>query len=494
MPPRAISITGCSQRRQTAVVAVVALFTPLFGCALKAPPTAIEIQKEALAHAPLPTDWTSEHTTAGELQHGWVSSFNDPLLESLIAEALQHNADLDVAAARVERAAGYARAAGAAIYPAVSALARGGGPLSGDGSGMEGVWLNASWELDVWGRVRAERAAAEAQYSSAEADYLYARQSVAAAVAKSWFLAIEARRQLEIAQEMVTSAVRLATIARERRRVGADDEYGVVVADANLGVLRDTKEQLELGYQQARRALEVLLGRYPSAAIETAADLPFLPPPIPAGLPSQLLERRPDIVAAERRVAAAFHNVSEAKAARLPTISLSAAGSSISSELFVLQDRDNPVWSAGAALLAPIYQGGALVAKVDIRTAEQKQALAEYARAGLRAFSDVENAMSSESTLRSRERLLTQAVVDNERALELAEVRYRVGASDLRAVSQQQLALLSARTTLLRVRSEARVQRVNLHLALGGDFEMTPPPAEPATATNESAGSSAASR
>ncbi len=238
----------------------------------------------------------------------------------------------------------------------------------------------------------------------------------------------------------------------------------------------------------------MLLGRYPSAAIETAADLPVLPPPIPAGLPSQLLERRPDIVAAERRVAAAFHNVSEAKAARLPTISLSAAGSSISSELFVLQDRDNPVWSAGAALLAPIYQGGALVAKVDIRTAEQKQALAEYARAGLRAFSDVENAMSSESTLRSRERLLTQAVVDNERALELAEVRYRVGASDLRAVSQQQLALLSARTTLLRVRSEARVQRVNLHLALGGDFEMTPPPAEPATTTNESAGSSAASR
>jgi len=140
--------------------------------------------------------------------------------------------------------------------------------------------------------------------------------------------------------------------------------------------------------------------------------------------------------------------------------------------LFVLKDRDNPVWNAGASLLAPIFQGGALVAQVDIRTAEQKQALAEYARAGLRAFNDVENALSSEATLRLRERVLAQAVADNRRAVELAEIRYRVGATDLRSVSQQHLALLAAQTTLLRVRSEARVQRVNLHLALGGSFDL----------------------
>jgi multidrug efflux system outer membrane protein len=197
-----------------------------------------------------------------------------------------------------------------------------------------------------------------------------------------------------------------------------------------------------------------------------------MPPPVPAGLPSELLERRPDVVAAERRVAAAFQRIAEAKAARLPKISLSAGGSTVSSELFVLQDRDNPAWSAGASLLAPIYQGGALAAQVDVRTAEQRQALADYARIGLRAFNDVENNLSNESALRVRERVLTQAVADNRRAVELAEARYRVGSNDLRAVSQQQLALLAARTTLLRVRSEARVQRVNLHLALGGSFDL----------------------
>ena len=144
------------------------------------------------------------------------------------------------------------------------------------------------------------------------------------------------------------------------------------------------------------RALELLLGRYPAAQLEAPGALPPMPPPIPAGLPSELLERRPDVIAAERRVAAAFNRTGEAQAARLPRISLTASVNSISSELFVLQERDNPVWSVGASLLAPIYQGGALKAQVEIRTAEQKQAVAEYARVALRAFSDVENALAAE--------------------------------------------------------------------------------------------------
>jgi outer membrane protein TolC len=196
-----------------------------------------------------------------------------------------------------------------------------------------------------------------------------------------------------------------------------------------------------------------------------------MPPPVPAGLPSELLERRPDVVAAERRVAAAFDRVGEAKAAMLPKISLTAGVSSVSSDLFVLKDHNNPVWSAGANLLAPLYQGGALRAQVEIRTSEQKQALAEYAQAGLRAFGEVENALATEFTLKDRQTILMNAVTDNERALELANVQYRVGSVDLRSVSQQQLALFAARSALIRVQSEARVQRVNLYLALGGSFK-----------------------
>jgi outer membrane protein, multidrug efflux system len=200
------------------------------------------------------------------------------------------------------------------------------------------------------------------------------------------------------------------------------------------------------------------------------AQLAAPPGPVPVGMPSELLERRPDIVAAERRIAAAFYRVEEAKAARLPKISLTAAVTSISSDLFVLKERDNPVWSAGASLTAPLFLGGQLQAQVEIRTAEQRQALAEYARVGARAFGEVENALSSGFALEEREAILAQSAAENARALELANVRYRVGVGDLRAVQQQSLALFAARTALLRVQAERLVQRVNLHLALGGSF------------------------
>jgi outer membrane protein TolC len=199
-----------------------------------------------------------------------------------------------------------------------------------------------------------------------------------------------------------------------------------------------------------------------------------MPRPVPLGIPAELLERRPDVVAAERRVAAAFYTVEEAKAARLPRISLSAAVTSLSSELFVLKDRDNPVFSAGAAITAPLFLGGQLQSQIEIRTAEQKQAVADYARVGSRAFSEVESALSAGLALEEREAILQEAVAENSRALEFANVRYRVGVGDLRAVQQQSLALSVARTALLRVRAERLVQRVNLHLALGGSFEARP--------------------
>jgi outer membrane protein TolC len=211
------------------------------------------------------------------------------------------------------------------------------------------------------------------------------------------------------------------------------------------------------------------------------AQLAAMPEPVPVGMPSELLERRPDVVAAERRVAAAFYRVEEAKAARLPRISLTAAVTSVSSELFVLKQQDNPVWSAGASLLAPIFLGGQLQAQVEVRTAEQKQAVAEYGRVGARAFGEVENALAAGFTLEEREALLKRAVAENARALELANIRYRVGSGDLRAVQQQSLALHAARTALLRVQSERLVQRVNLYLALGGGFDERR--AEPQAAT-----------
>ena len=456
------------------------LAAALAGCALKSPPERADLAQQALPNLKVPERWAEPAGgVAGGVAAPWLTAFGDAQLEALVREAVVNNPDLQVAAARVEQAAGFVKSAGATLYPQVNLLARGGGALSGDSSGLEGVGVFANWELDLWGRVRAGRASASTQYDSAALDAEYARQSLAAFVAKSWFLAAEARMQKALAEEMASAAQRQIDLAQDRLRVGRGDQNDVTLARASYAGYRDSVRNLEYSYRQALRALESLAGRYPAAALDVPAQLTAMPGPVPVGMPSELLERRPDVVAAERRVAAAFYRVEEAKAARLPRISLTAAGTSISSELFVLQDRDNPVWSAGASITAPLFLGGQLQSQVEIRTAEQKQAVADYGRIGARAFGEVESALAAGFALEEREAILKEAVAENARALEFANVRFRVGPGDLRAVQQQALALQASRTTLLRVQSERLIQRVNLHLALGGSFEAPPPPAEP---------------
>lgn len=443
----------------------------LSGCALAPPPDAAALRAQAMPNARVPGRWSAPTVAPqDDVRGGWLASFHDPALEAMVAEAIAYNPDLKVAAARVETAEASARAAGAALYPQVNVAGRGGGKLSGDNSGLEALGLFASWELDLWGRVRAVRAAAGAQYESSMLDATYARESITALVAKSWFLAREAAVQRAIASEMVAASQALAELSRDRLRIGKADDLEVAQADASVLGYSDLVLQADLARSNALRAIEILAGRYPAAELDPGTTLPPLPEPVPVGLPSQLLERRPDVRAAERRVAAAFYRTEEAKAARLPRISLTAGVSSVSSELFVLKERDNPVWSVGATLLAPIFTGGGLQAQVDIRTAEQKAAIAEYGRIGARAFDEVEGALSASYNLERRVDVLARAVDANQRALGFARVRYDVGSGDQRGVQQQLLALQAARTSLARVQSERLIQRVNLYLSLGGDF------------------------
>ena len=455
----------------------------LAGCALAPEPKPVDYQKEAMPSIQPPGQWTAGEV-GGQVVTGWLSSFGDVQLQSLVAEAVAHNPDLRVAAARVDVAAAYAKLADATLWPQVKLLAAGGGAMSGDSSGLQGAGLYADWELDLWGRVRSAKAAQYAVYASAAADAEYARQSIAALTAKAYFLAVEAGLQQRLAEDMVASSQQLATLNEQRERVGKGDGYDSALARANIETYRDSVEQLKLAREQALRALEALLGRYPSAQVDVAAQLTNLPGPVPAGLPSQLLERRPDVIAADRRVAAAFYGVQEAKAARLPRIALTASVNDISSDLFVLQNRDNPVWSAGANLMLPVFTGGALKQQVQIRTAQQKQAVAEYGQIGARAFGEVEDALSAEFAANRRAAVLSRAVVENQKALDLAQVRYRVGSGDMRGVQQQQIAAYASRASHVRVQTEQLVQRVNVYLALGGGFEAAPA-AMPVAATKE---------
>jgi NodT family efflux transporter outer membrane factor (OMF) lipoprotein len=457
----------------------------LAGCALQPPPSPQDIQAQTMQNLRAPAQWAAAPAPAGDVRDAWLASFNDAQLDPLVQEALAYNADLLVAAGRIEQAAAFAKLSGATLYPALNLLARGGGKLGGDNSGLSGVGFFASWELDIWGRARSAGAAGTAQYQSVLADTEYARQSIAAAVAKSWYLAIEARLQRALATAIVKAAEQTVTLAQDRLRIGRGDEYDVVLAQANLETYRDAARQLVFSEAQAQRALETLLGRYPAAALAVATALPTAVPAVPVGLPSELLERRPDVIAAQQRVAAAFNQVAEAKAARLPRIALTAGATSISSDLFVLKEQDNPVVSIGANLTAPIFNGWALQAQVEIRTAAQKVAAAEYAKVAQRAFAEVETALSATFAADEREAMLMNVVRSNARALEIAQTRLRVGAGDLRAVLQQEAALSSARASLVRVQADRLVQRVNLNLALGGSAQ--PRPAE-VSSTHSKAG------
>lgn len=453
-------------------VAVGLTMVMVSGCAVKEPPSSEEIRKEALTGVDLPEAWKAGGGN-GEIAGDWLATFDDPQLAALVNEALAHNPDLRVSAARVEQAGEYVNQAKAALLPTITLFGTG-GVKSGGGdlsSAIQGAALPISWELDLWGRLRYGRNAAEETSLAAQADFEYARQSLAAAVARSWFTASETWLQRQIAGEMVQSAEQLLALAEIRFKVGVGSEQDVTLARASLGTLRDGAKQIELAHQQAIRALELLVGRYPSAELATRHELTTLPGPVPVGMPLAMLERRPDLVAAERRIAAAFNRVGEAKAARLPKITLNASVAAMTSEVIEMkEDFDNPTSGAGARLIAPVYQGGALVSQVEIRTLEQKEAIAAYAASALKALGDVENALAAGGNLADRERLLGKALADNRRALDLVQTSYRTGKADMRAVQSQLLDLQAARLNLLRVQSEQLSQRVNLHLALGGGF------------------------
>jgi len=452
----------------------------LAGCKTKPPPTRAEIHQQsgALTNLVLTKAWKAAPVSTNAIQDNWLATFGDAQLDALAAEAMRNNPDLRVAATKVEQAAQYVELAKAALRPAVNVSGTGGLNMGG-GNALNAIMLGAAWEPDLWGRMRYSRNATQAAHASVQADFEFGRQSLAATIARSWFTASETWLQLQIADDMVKAGQELVNLASQRQNIGLGSERDVVLARVNLGNFQDTAKQVRLAHEQSLRALELLLGRYPAAELAARPTLASLPGPIPGGLPLAMLERRPDMIAAERRVAAAFNRVGEAKAAMLPRIILNANIAGVNSDILQLkQDFNNPVGGVGGQFVAPIYQGGALKTQVKIRTMEQKEAVAQYARMALRALGDVESALAAGQTLADRDRVLRQVLVDNERSLALANTSYRVGSGDLRAVQKQQISVYAARLTLLRVLSEQLAQRVNLHLALGGSFEIpSQPPA-----------------
>ena len=441
----------------------------LAGCGvtpLQEAPEREEVLDDALPDSTeIRVDWAAPSGDTGKVDDDWLATFNDEQLNALVAEALdKQNPNLRVLAAQVSRAEAAARLAGAALEPSVAL----GGDLSGT-SGPSGgtdssAGVAASWELDVWGRVQAGANAAEESLRATTADFEFARQSLAASVAKSWYLATELSLQVALAEEVIVALSETVELVETKEQVGQVSMQDVFLVRADLATAEDALQQAVAGQQQARRALEILLGRYPAGEIETATELVPVPPPIPAGLPSDLLERRPDLIAADRRVAAAFFLTEEARLAKLPSFTLT-AGVGTSSGL------DDAIGNMSAGLFAPLYTGGALEAQLDIATADQEAAIANYGKAVLNALEEVEASLTDESILQNRETFLTKSVDNNKEAYELAKVQFDVGQIDLLSVLQMQTRWIGARVGLLRVKNERLAERISLHLALGGSFD-----------------------
>lgn len=443
------------------------------GCAVKAPPASKDLQEQAFANFILPSTWSesgTDQSDSTQFTDNWLAEFKDPTLDALVEEALIYNSDLRISSARIEQANFAVEAAKAALKPAFSILGRQTTKLGGDlGGGLNGALFAASWEIDIWGKLRNARSAAEADLIAAESNVSFANLSIAAKIARSYYLAAETYQQIELTKQMLKVSQEMVEISQKRFEVGIGTEIDMLVAKSNINNLEDGLSQLRLGYSNQQRGIEVLLGRYPAAEVEVASQLMEINSVIPAGIPLQILERRPDVLAAQQQFNAVFFRVGEAEAAKLPRISITGGVGAISSQVLALKpDFQNPIRSLGSELIAPIYQGGVLRANVAIRTAQQQEATEVYGKTVLYAISDVENALETVQSVDDREQFLEAAVENTDRAFELEQKRFEVGKTDMRDVIRQQMDLFSSQMALIRIRSEKITQRINLYLALGG--------------------------
>jgi NodT family efflux transporter outer membrane factor (OMF) lipoprotein len=428
----------------------------------------------------VPPRWNAG-SGANPVTNDWLQSFNDPRMQAVVGEAIANNLNLRQAAARVEEARQNVVVAGAALKPQVNAFLGASSTVATTRGTDQGKRYDSSlgyaiisWEADIWGQLRAQQAASEAGYEATALDYAYARQSLAATAAKSWYLAVESRQLLSLAEENVKLYARLLNLVQQRRSAGRVADLDVDEASYSLNSAKSQFQAAQGEYAKARRILELLLGRFPAAEIEIARDCAPLPPPVPAGLPSSLLERRPDIVAAEREVLAAFRNHEAAELALLPSFVFTLDGGRLSDNLLSVLKLNPWLVHGSIGVSIPIYHGGALQAQVAIATAEQQRAVAKYGSVALTAFGDVENGLAYEGVWAERLKFDQRALANITQAVRVVGEKYQAGAIDLLSVLEIQTRQILSESDVIKARNAQLANHIDLHLALGGSFDASP--------------------
>lgn len=402
----------------------------------------------------------------------WVADFNDPTLSRIVDTALVANPDIRAARARLEAAEQSITIASQGLRPAVSATGRAshsefGNEFIGDSNSIS-TGIGASWEADVWGRVRDTANASELEYDASSADYAAARLSIAGNSAQAWFDLIEARLQSELAERNLETQNRALRLTERRFRSGLTTSADVRIARSSVASAEASLASRQQQQSALSRRVEILLREYPQAQLEASRDLPQLPP-LP-GLPSPeaMLVRRPDLIAAERRMAAQGLRVDIARKAMLPRLTLSADGNLQAGDISELFDIDALVGTLVANLVAPIYQAGALKAEVKRNEAVLRQQVENYASTVLVAYLDVENALDAEQRLAEREAALRVALEEARQAELRLERQYSQGLVNILLLLDAQTRAINAEGALISARKERLANRVRLHLALGG--------------------------
>ncbi|WP_315761789.1 efflux transporter outer membrane subunit [Sphingomonas sp. Y38-1Y] len=438
--------------------------------------TAPDPQPPQSASVMPPLAWRTGLPVGGEIDAAWWNGFGDPVLTRLVETARANNVDVAIAAARVQEARANERLARAQLFPtldggagltrarAVNALGQ-----PSETTGAQPIF-QAAYELDLFGRIGNQVEAARQSTLATEAARDTTLLSVAAATASGYVTlrALDARRR--VVEATIASRAEALRIARSRAEVGYTSQLELRQAEAEYRATAQILPQVDLAIRRQENALSLLLGESPRAIERGVALDQLRSPPVPAGLPSDLLRRRPDIAQAEFTLAASDASLRAARAQFLPTLRLTgSAGLTLSTALA------DPVtiWSLGASVLAPIFQGGRLDAQMDGAAARRDQAAFGYRRTALTAFREVEDSLAAIDRLASQARELEAQRVAVAEALRHASNRYRAGYASYLEQLDAQRALLNVELTLVQTEADRLTALVALYQAMGGGWDGT---------------------
>lgn len=420
----------------------------------------------------------------------WWQLFEDPVLKSLIAQALQNGFDARIAAYRVEESRARYGIARSQFFPKVDyfggwSRGRENQLVNPDGL-SQSAWsasVSFGWELDLWGRIRRLNESAKAQYLATEEARRGVLLSLASDVATAYFQLRELDAELDIARRTTESFQETFDLFNRKFEGGAASGLETSWAEGSLGSVAATIPELERSIVATENQINFLLGRNPQPILRDA-PMPPVPPAIPAGLPSRLLERRPDIRQAEQLLVAANANVGVAKAAFFPTLSLTGLFGNVSPELGDLFSQGK-TWSIGGGLVGPLFSGGRIKRVYEVQKAQWEQAKVQYEATVTNAFGEVSSALVDRAKLVDSVRQRSRAVTAFQETVRLANVRYLSGLSSYFEVLQAQELLFPAENSLARSQRDQFLSVVNLYRALGGGWaeeEAGAPPAGPGSA------------